>query len=950
MQTVPGLVLCEKSEGTLIVFQQDAAGAQDIAHGGVIQIQLQQGADALQPVHQRIAVDEKLPGRGMEVLLLQQVDAQGVQQGGAVGLVVLLQAAQHGVDEGPEIGALGDGADKHVLIQGRGAAAARTAVQVPGGGGGFLIEAPHGAQLQQRGKRHAQDHGLVHAQAHLLQFLQQLFRLGSVPGAGQQKQKGGFGLHEPPFRPLVGQQSLLIRAGEPVRLRQRDAGQIEVRGRFQRRKAVQLFLHGALLGRLTEQKLLQKALFRCSPPGGGGCMHQIMLQQLQQTLGQDLVLRSKGVFQLNDLQPAAVAAIVGGDHRPHHPTDGAAVRLGVRYGLQAGKVAGRKIFDHGFGLLQVVMLRRFALQDAVPTVDADGLFRLHGQGGGVGLCNTKYVQSLVDEGKLPHMTDVVEHQNIWVQRCGSRVNEALVSMWFNNSPEAGNWLIDKCAEFGVVPVSFRAHAPNAIIPESYDYHMFVNVGDHQFDSKCGYFAATNVLYEDSQNAEKYEHPATYFFNTKAQELLVEDGRVTGVFAQRDGELWLFRATKGVILATGGIHEDTEMTDYYCDENIKRVQRCEHGPAGFSTGDGHKMGLWVGAHMQDGPFPLMLHPQACSMFHGCFPFVNQEGHRFMNEGTWVQGKSMNIMHQTGNVAWSIFDADYGKYNRMSLENGTGGGMFWDTMSAAIGQEFTDDDVTSIVESDIAVGNTVKADSIEELAALIGAPADVLKETIDRYNELVTKGADDDFHKPADFLYPVVKSPFYAAKVGVALLAVVGGLSVNTDLQVLDDEKKPIEGLYATGNTSGDLYAIDYPINMAGNSNGRCVIWGYLLGKTMAKATASGEALTSRDELADLAKDENGIVASDTVYKDGSYTGTGKGRGGDMEVTVTITDGKISDIVVNSHAESSDIGAPALDKLIQNAIAANSAEIDGASGATMTPDGFREAVAQALATAH
>lgn len=201
----------------------------------------------------------------------------------------------------------------------------------------------------------------------------------------------------------------------------------------------------------------------------------------------------------------------------------------------------------------------------------------------------------------------------------------------------------------------------------------------------------------------------------------------------------------------------------------------------------------------------------------------------------------------------------------------------------------------------------------------------------------------------FLYPVVKAPFYAAKVGVALLAVVGGLSVNTDLQVLDDEKKPIEGLYATGNTSGDLYAIDYPINMAGNSNGRCVIWGYLLGKTMAKATASGEALTSRDELADLAKDENGIVASDTVYKDGSYTGTGKGRGGDMEVTVTITDGKISDIVVNSHAESSDIGAPALDKLIQNAIAANSAEIDGASGATMTSDGFREAVEQALAKA-
>lgn len=127
-------------------------------------------------------------------------------------------------------------------------------------------------------------------------------------------------------------------------------------------------------------------------------MHQIMLQQLQQTLGQDLVLRSKGVFQLNDLQPAAVAAIVRGDHRPHHPTDGAAVRLGVRYDLQAGKVAGRKIFDHGFGLLQVVMLRRFALQDAVPTVDADGLFRLHGQGAEAAVHHQHRVAQLLPGG------------------------------------------------------------------------------------------------------------------------------------------------------------------------------------------------------------------------------------------------------------------------------------------------------------------------------------------------------------------------------------------------------------------------------------------------------------------------------------------------------------------------------------------------------------------------
>ncbi|MCI8400794.1 MAG: FAD-binding protein [Lachnospiraceae bacterium] len=573
---------------------------------------------------------------------------------------------------------------------------------------------------------------------------------------------------------------------------------------------------------------------------------------------------------------------------------------------------------------------------------------IHGQGGGIGLCNTKFVDQLVAEGKLPHNTDVTVHQNIWIQRCGSRVNEALVSMWFNNGPEAGNWLIDKCAEYGIEPASFRAYAPNATIPESYDYHMFRNTGNHVFDDKCGYFQATNVLYEDSRNADKYEKPATYFFNTSAKELLVENGKVTGVFAERDGQLWLFRATKGVILATGGMHEDAEMTAYYCDDYVNRVQRCEHGPVGYSTGDGHKMGLWAGARMQDGPFPLMLHPQANAMFHGCFPFLNQEGYRFMNEGTWVQGKSMNIMQQTGNIAWSVFDANYGKYNRQSLENGVGGGMFWDTMGAGIGQEFTDDDLTATVEGDIANGNCFKADTIEELAGMIGVPADVMKASIDHYNELVTSGVDQDFHKPKDFLYPVVEAPFYAAKIGIALLAIVGGLSVNTDLQVLDQSKKPIEGLYATGNCSGDLYAIDYPINMAGNSNGRCLIWGYLLGKTMAGVTASGDTLTSRDELAQLSADQSGVVASDAVYKDGSYTGTGRGRSGEIEITVTITDGKISDIVVDKHSED-NIGASNMDRLISNAIAANSAEFDAASGATMTSDGFREAVKEALSKA-
>ena len=95
-----------------------------------------------------------------------------------------------------------------------------------------------------------------------------------------------------------------------------------------------------------------------------------------------------------------------------------------------------------------------------------------------------------------------------------------------------------------------------------------------------------------------------------------------------------------------------------------------------------------------------------------------------------------------------------------------------------------------------------------------------------------GEDTQFAKEACFLYPIKQAPFYATKTGPCLLAVVGGLKVNTDLAVIDESGEAIPGLYAIGNTSGDLYAVDYPINMPGNSNGRCLTWGWLVGKTVA----------------------------------------------------------------------------------------------------------------------
>ncbi len=96
-----------------------------------------------------------------------------------------------------------------------------------------------------------------------------------------------------------------------------------------------------------------------------------------------------------------------------------------------------------------------------------------------------------------------------------------------------------------------------------------------------------------------------------------------------------------------------------------------------------------------------------------------------------------------------------------------------------------------------------------------------------------GQDTDFFKEKIFLTPVKKGPFYATKVGPALLAIVGGLVTNANLQCLDENGNPITGLYAVGNASGSAYGVDYPINVPGNSHGKCLTWGYVIGETLAK---------------------------------------------------------------------------------------------------------------------
>ena len=126
----------------------------------------------------------------------------------------------------------------------------------------------------------------------------------------------------------------------------------------------------------------------------------------------------------------------------------------------------------------------------------------------------------------------------------------------------------------------------------------------------------------------------------------------------------------------------------------------------------------------------------------------------------------------------------------------------------------------------------ANTIEELADKMGVPKDRLKKSFDRYNELCEKGVDKDLGKRRELMVPLDKPPYYAFRFGPAVLVVVGGLKINSNMEVLDEKNKPVPGLYAVGNTSGGKFGVDYPMVLPGTSHGTALTLGYVLGELLA----------------------------------------------------------------------------------------------------------------------
>lgn len=116
------------------------------------------------------------------------------------------------------------------------------------------------------------------------------------------------------------------------------------------------------------------------------------------------------------------------------------------------------------------------------------------------------------------------------------------------------------------------------------------------------------------------------------------------------------------------------------------------------------------------------------------------------------------------------------------------------------------------------------------------------------------------------------------------------------------------------------------------------------KAEAAKTDSKDAATSEDTTEDSSED-----SGDNYYKDGTYTGSGQGFGGTIEVQVTLKDDEITDIQVTSAAGEDSAYLSQGEGVISSIISAQSTDVDTISGATFSSTGILNAVNDALGKA-
>ncbi|HEY3735895.1 MAG TPA: FAD-dependent oxidoreductase [Jatrophihabitans sp.] len=305
---------------------------------------------------------------------------------------------------------------------------------------------------------------------------------------------------------------------------------------------------------------------------------------------------------------------------------------------------------------------------------------------------------------------------------------------------------------------------------------------------------------------------------RVEELLPSDGNdVVGV--RSGGETV---TGTSVVLTTGGFGHNRELIAEYYPDAHAAGDWCWSVSAEFSRGDGLLLGRSVGASITGRNRGLMLPTTGMEKVFetplpGWLMFVDHEGLRFVDE-TASHSVITGTIKARGGSCFAIFDEHLRVHGMPSEEN----------RRCQRSSNFTPEGIEAGVKS----GMVATGGDPHELAVALGLPPDALAAAITRYNAGAASGADSQFFKAAAHLEPLATAPYYGVEVRAGIISFTScGLRIDTQAQVLDTTGTPIPGLYAAGETTGNVLGERYL--GGGNGLGNGLNFGRIAGAATAQ---------------------------------------------------------------------------------------------------------------------
>ncbi|MCR5843016.1 MAG: flavocytochrome c [Oscillospiraceae bacterium] len=392
-------------------------------------------------------------------------------------------------------------------------------------------------------------------------------------------------------------------------------------------------------------------------------------------------------------------------------------------------------------------------------------------------------------------------------------------------------------------------------------------------------------------------------NTKATEILMDNGRAVGVKAEDEDHNYTINA-KSVVLATGGFGANFDLMASY-DPSLANAVTTNHAGA---QGDGIMMAQAVGADTVDME-QIQLHPTVIqsngllvseSLRSYGAVIVNTEGKRFVNDLAGRDVVSQAELKQPDGYCYIIFDQNLVDH-------------------LALTKKFIDG------------GYALTGDTYVALAREMGLEGDAVENfvnTMVAWNESCAKGLDEEWGRN-NGMEAQATAPFYAIKIAPGIHHTMGGIKIDEKAEVIDTDGNVIPGLFACGETTGGIHGGN---RVGGNAVCDFIVFGRIAGQSaadFAKGGASGTAAAA-EEPVDVA----------------TATAKAPGIGGDVVVEVKADAATIYEVNILEQNETPGIGSVAAEKLPAAMVAGNTVDVDAITGATVTSTAIKTAVTEAL----